>query len=625
MEGTPIGVSDRIILPDNAGQLEELARWGKGIPTDAAFSADGKTYAVTTTTGIYNGDAATDEEIRRVDTGSEMKTVAYTPEGKIIAAGIRGHTVTMWEIGEEMSARDLLQEKSRFFAMDLSKDARLLAAAFGNETIHIWDTAQGEELITLSWDHSKYFMTDLVISPNGEYLATGMEMVPETGEWDSRIVVYNLKSGQEIRELIGHTGCISGIAFAPAEEVLLSGSCDGTVRLWDLDTGQVLQTLADLAMPISSIGISLDGGRIFAGYKDQTIGMWDIGKETILRLFKGHSTPVKEIIPSPDGRMLLSISRDSEIIKWNLLTGEEETSLSGYLGRTGSMNFSPDGQLLASGSEYGILRIWGVSSGSVIWKTLLNENHTPIPRVFFSPDGKFLATFDSKQVTLWNAKTRSVAKRLAAPHVGIETIAFSPDGSMLAIGMSADEEEIEVLIWNLATYAVRWAFPASTMGYMHKVLFSPDGTRIGAAIGDLDGKYVYDVDVWDVVTGQALPIADIDGEITDFAFSEDGQSLIGARGGRITLWDISTGLEIATRDGFEGIARLIFSPDRKILVSPVGCQMKLWDAATGDEIMMLMRNGNPLCEYGDIAFSPDGTMLAAGFYDGTISLWGIPE
>ncbi|MGW2197997.1 WD40 repeat domain-containing protein [Streptosporangium sp. NPDC001682] len=149
------------------------------------------------------------------------------------------------------------------------------------------------------------------------------------------------------------------------------------------------------------------------------------------------------------------------------------------------------------------------------------------------------------------------------------------------------------------------------------IAFSPDG-RLMASGGTAD----HSVRLWDVAARRQVgePLAH-DGDVTSVAFSPDGRTLAGAGSGAITFWDVATRTPIQppfTRvDGGSAIA---FSPDGHLLASAASGELRLWNVATRESTSVAKTRS-----LGDIpaavAFSPTGKVVASVTERNTVRLW----
>jgi len=108
-----------------------------------------------------------------------------------------------------------------------SPDGKTLAAGTAQRTVKLWDVAIGQEVCTLSGHGLEVW--GVAFSPDGKTLASG--------SLDHTVKLWDAATGQEVRTLSGHTHFVYSVAFSPDGKTLASGSRDGMIKLWDVATG----------------------------------------------------------------------------------------------------------------------------------------------------------------------------------------------------------------------------------------------------------------------------------------------------------------------------------------------------------------------------------------------------
>ena len=255
------------------------------------------------------------------------------------------------------------------------------------------------------------------------------------------------------------------------------------------------------------------------------------------------------------------------------------------------------------------------------------EGHTiGVTSVAFSPDGTLLASgsqdFDTllgedRGVRLWDVATRA---ELAAPEgqplSAVLSVAFSPDGALLA----SASWDLTVKLWRVASRE-----EIATLEGGFPVAFSPDGALLASG----GGWGEYTVRLWNVATQRQIAI--LEGHtagVRSVSFSPtDGALLASAsRDSTVRLWNVASREEIATLEGHAaGVTSVAFSPDGALLASGGGWgeyTVRLWDVATQEQVAMLEGHG---AEVTSVSFSHDGALLASGSreWDDTIRLWSV--
>src|SRR5207302_1207646 len=96
-------------------------------------------------------------------------------------------------------------------------------------------------------------------------------------------------------------GPVSAVAFSPDGRHLATGAADRSARVWDVDSGDELRELAGHGAAVSAVAFSPDGRRLATGSMDRTARLWDAGTGAELRRLTGHGESVFAIAFSPDG------------------------------------------------------------------------------------------------------------------------------------------------------------------------------------------------------------------------------------------------------------------------------------------------------------------------------------
>jgi WD40 repeat protein len=367
---------------------------------------------------------------------------------------------------------------------------------------------------------------------------------------------------------------------------------------------------------------------------------------------------------SPDGRTLAVVSASNpleptpgSISLWNVATRKWTATLSsprcaGAL----PVLFSPDGQTLALFTYTKTTCLWNVATRK--WTATLSSPRCAgaLP-VLFSPDGQTLALFTyTKTTCLWNLATGQETTLTDPGGTGPTEGAFSPDGRTLAV---ADCGSGSIYLWDLATRRVTATLTnASGCGDVYDgsryttMAFSPDGSMLAVSSPA-------ETDVWDLatkhVTARLLdPVkynsqdASIDTDST--AFSPDGMLAAGDADGIVYLWNVSSRKVTATitppfnqgravasySDNDVGIDPLpaswtdveaVFSPSGKILATNAafGTGTYLYDVSTRKLLATLTDPGTNTTYLPTVVFSPDGSMLAVVDSNGHTYLWHMPR
>jgi COMPASS component SWD3 len=283
------------------------------------------------------------------------------------------------------------------------------------------------------------------------------------------------------------------------------------------------------------------------------------------------------------------------------------STLSGHSDKVYTVAFSGDGSHIASVSPDKTIKLWDVPSGQEVHTFSISE--VGMNDIALSPDGHLLASSEA----IWDVESKQVVHALDRGKFG--SVAFSPDGSTLAVAWFNQP----IALWDVASWQEARALDNQAGNLAMSIEFSPDGTLLAVG-GHLNGT----VTLWDVENGQIVRTFahDTRSNFHGVAFSPDGQLLASAATeGTVKIWDVASGQLVHTMPG-TGCYDVTFSPDGSLLAT-AGCDraVKLWDAASWQLLRTLTHADTVM----SVVFSPDSTLLASGSYDQQIYLWGIPR
>lgn len=206
-------------------------------------------------------------------------------------------------------------------------------------------------------------------------------------------------------------------------------------------------------------------------------------------------------------------------------------------------------------------------------------------------------------------------KTLSGHNGAVNTVAFSPDGKLLASGGVDGSVEL----WSVEAGSRTAAFEGHK-SYVNSVAFSPDGKYLVSASADKTIK------IWDLADGSCVKtLAGHKDYVWAAAFFPDGERIASGGDDRtVRLWRVKDGKNYKILRGHTGyIHSLSISSDGRFVASGgTDALVKIWDAGSGKCAGTLAGHKEIV---NSVSFAPGGDYLASGSEDGTIKIWRLSD
>lgn len=478
--------------------------------------------------------------------------------------------------------------------------------------------------------HSKT-ITATDISHNGKYIATG--------SIDRSILIWEKKSGKEIRILHHHVKSITALHFSKDDKHILSASNDNTVKLSNIETGEVIQTFLHTKYDITNAMFNGDGSKVIIFDKRQHFSVWETATGELLGYFiKDYATYDDAKTVSFNGDLILTQIDYAKVACVNLIN--KDTLFTLPFSKAHTLNFSNDGKFIVIGSAQLFATVFDAETGdslhtvSIVKDSDCDGCNT---QVAISDDSKSVFTTSSRGVgKLWNIKTGKTITTFDTPEQSPNSILFTDDNKQIVLSYSK-----EVKLYSAASGKEIFIIPSTDINYFNVQLknnqFLLPGANQSADLWSVNTKKViknykgylnqtrsdglrFDYSSWiDVGILQSISYS------TNLSIHPNNQEIVlGKVDSSVIVLDLKTGKKTKTlTDANKANFCQAYSKDGKLLAVAGGDRkIRIYDAASYTLKHTLI--GHQALIF-DIQFSNNSNVISSASWDGTLRTWDIEK
>jgi len=644
-EATPIAADKghpmNWALPDGA-----ISRFGHGSVMAMAVSPDGTYLAAATKIGLWWYELATMQPVALWDRERGMLgAIAISHDGRLAATGNWDGVIKVWDLQRSTCITKIVRpgvknphHGTAIQSLAFSPDNQHLAATgMRCEIVYTWDPRTGTPLATFHEPQretrSLYptLTRPVAFSPDSRLLACTAPAGATDGP--DVVLVWDVVSGERIACLTEQQRFVRSLCFSPCGQTLAIGGYKGTVQVWNVKTWEQQRVYQNydgasrMRVCYSQEGVlhalenTLESG---------TVVVWDVERHEKRYTYVEKEWEIEAALFSSSSHFV--VAGEKEWAVWSPGDTIPRKLPHSHVYTPNSVAFSQDGKKVAAGG-YGSTLFWDIAN-PMQPPTFLKISDDPQAVSVFTSEKIHSTAFayDENSVKMTvkigetDENTTSMTLTLPDPEAVVTAAAHAPLRHLIA---GADSKG-RLYLWNMRSGAIT-----------HTLLLEGDwdDAHINRLIFSQEGKHLVSVpnssntmaNLWDIDTGKEIPEFRVD-RVDTVAFSPCGHKIACGMATEIRLWDVNNCRTLLTlpHAPTNGNPRaLAFSPCGQYLASGVWWNrsvatekvpIRLWEVATGENIATFW--GHPT-DVQDLAFSPDGTLLASGSFDGTILLWDV--
>ncbi|TVY81596.1 F-box/WD repeat-containing protein [Lachnellula suecica] len=252
-----------------------------------------------------------------------------------------------------------------------------------------------------------------------------------SGGVENEVKVWDLKTGQNLQALQGHTSTVRALRFLSDGKRLISASRDTSLRYWDLVSGKCLSVSTAHTGTIRSIALSASEDLLVSGSYDGTACLWRVSDTELvcLHTLRAKAGPIYCVAFNDSAKQVVTAGSEAQVRVWNQENGQLLAALEGNGSIVNQIRLR--GSTLVTSDASGYISIWSLSETPELISRL-HAHSSSVACLDF--DGSRIVSADAEgSVILTNGETGTLLGNLSQNSEAVWKVAFGSEHTVVAI------------------------------------------------------------------------------------------------------------------------------------------------------------------------------------------------
>ncbi|OMJ79096.1 hypothetical protein SteCoe_20955 [Stentor coeruleus] len=495
--------------------------------------------------------------------GSVYSIAIYKGDKYFVSAG-RDGIIRKFDFKTFEPVQSFVGHEKEINKLAISADEEEIFSASDDCTVRSWDKAGNNKIL---YSHEKAVLS-MDRSKDGSILVSGGS--------DKKVKFFNLIKGEVVTVLNEFTSSVWAVKISDNLKFFAAGDSNAVLKVWDYESMTLVKTLDGHTKRISHLEFNHIETILVSSSNDSTIRIWSVIEDKDEIILTGHTDWVKAFKISTDQKSIYSIAENYKIMTWHFPVFDNSCRKKQHSAIIRFMCYSRTQNALYTADSKEI-KVWDIKTRSVT-KTF-NLTHE-LSALCVNSDGQSLiAAYTNLEIHFWNVDDVVSQVKLKHPSV-VKIIAASQDHSLLVVG----DANFRVTIYNKKTFDCLQVYRRHNSVVNALSFGKPDDGENKMLISGGADNLIF---IYRLRTNRSVKFAGHTAPVTAVGVSRNNDLLIsGDESGSFKIWHIRKEVCIKTLyNHTERITGIYFNENSKYFwISSMDCSLSLWNSTSFAEV-----------------------------------------